>query len=257
MAFLDAFLTLPPVISIMIVSLVISVFMVFVYKWMTDQRLMKELKTKMKGLQDKMKASRDNPKKLMEYQKDAMESNMQYMMQSFKPTLVTFIPIILVFGWLNTHMGYDPLIQDTQFTITAAFDPGATGMIDMVNLPKDITLLTAERQNIVNSSAKWALQGKAGRYTLSYKYGDVTVQHPIVITDGEHTYAKPILREQDLGVKNTILSTITISNKRVEPLRNIPIIGMIPWINGFGWLGTYILFSIGFSMLIRRMLKVY
>jgi uncharacterized membrane protein (DUF106 family) len=43
----------------------------------------------------------------------------------------------------------------------------------------------------------------------------------------------------------------------VRPLEKIPIIKNIPWIGGFGWLGTYIILSLIFSSLLRKMMKIY
>jgi uncharacterized membrane protein (DUF106 family) len=261
MAILDTifwpFLALPPVLSIMLLGALISIAMVLIYKWMTDQKLMKRLKTQIKDDQKKMRELKDNPKKLMDIQKKAMEANMQYMMQSFKPTLITFIPIIIIFAWLNTHMGYVPLVQDQQFTVTAAFEDGTTGTIEMINVPDQITLLNGEIQTIQNGKAEWSLTGKSGDYSLSYQYQNKTGEHKLVITNGEKRYAKPVILKKELGLDKTQLKSITISNVKIKPFMAVPIINQIPWIKDWGWLGTYILFSLGFSILFRKLFSVY
>src|SRR3989344_6529305 len=102
MAYLDfifsPLLKFNPVLVIVGLSLVLSILITFIYKWMTDQTLMKQLKQDIKKLQEQMKANRNNQKKMLEINKLAMEKNMQYMGKSMKPTLVTFIPLILIFG---------------------------------------------------------------------------------------------------------------------------------------------------------------
>jgi uncharacterized membrane protein (DUF106 family) len=261
MAILDTifwpFVTLPPVIAIMLLGALISICMVLIYKWMTDQKKMKRLKTEIKDYQTKMREVKDHPKKLMDLQKKAMESNMQYMMQSFRPTLITFIPIIIIFAWLNTHMGYYPLVQDQQFSIVAAFEDGTTGTIEMVDIPKDITLLNSEKQTIQDAKATWSATGKAGDYTLSYSYMNQTAQHKIVITDGERRYSKPMLLQKELGLSKTKLKSMTVSNIKIKPFMDVPVINQIPWIKDWGWLGTYILFSLIFSIVFRKLFKVY
>jgi uncharacterized membrane protein (DUF106 family) len=261
MSFLDTifspFLALNPLIAILILSALIAIFMVLVYKWMTDQKLMKELKTELAASQKKMKELKDNPKKLMELQKKAMESNMKYMMQSFKPTLVTFIPIILIFAWLNSHMGYYPLVDGQQFTIDAQFNDATTGVIEMIEVPKGIELLNGEKQNIADNKAEWALKGTAGDYTLSYRYGNATLKHSLIITKGERSYAKPVLLPKDLGLDKSSLKGITISNTKIRPFGELPVLSGIPWLNTWGWLGTYILFSLIFSIVFRKLFKVY
>src|SRR3989344_3449858 len=98
---LSPLLSLPPLAAILIVSIFLSVLMTLIYKWMTDQELMKTLKE--------------------DVNKRAMEKNMKYMMHSLKPTLVTFIPLIIIFAWLSSHLAFYPLIAGEQFTLDAEF----------------------------------------------------------------------------------------------------------------------------------------
>ena len=71
--------------NLMILSLILTVFITLVYKYVTDQELMKSLKAEIKVIQKEMKQFKEDPKKVMEIQKKAMEKNMKYMMHSFKP----------------------------------------------------------------------------------------------------------------------------------------------------------------------------
>ena len=100
---LSPFISLGHFWAVFLISLIIALIITLVYKWVTDQELMKTLKEDIKALQQEMKKLRDNPSKMMEVQKKAMEKNMKYMMQSMKPTLITFIPIIVIFGWMNSY----------------------------------------------------------------------------------------------------------------------------------------------------------
>ena len=255
---LGPLLRLDPLISILLISFLISLMIVIIYKRFTDQNLMKQLKSEIKELQGQMKKLRDNPKKMMEVQKKAMETNMKYMMQSFRPTLLTFIPIILIFGWLNSHMGYYPIVENTEFTITAQFLEGTAGSIRMIDVPSGISLLSSPQQSILAGKAEWVLKGREGTYSLRYDYQDQQFSHQLIITSdmSNRNYAKPELRAKDLGTDSE-LQQLVISNERIRPLQNIPLIGSLPWIGNFGWLGTYILFSIIFSIALRKLMKVY
>ena len=97
-----------PIFGLIFISFILTLLITLVYKYLTDQELMKTLKDDVKFLQKKMKEFKDNPKKVMEIQKEAMEKNTKYMMQSLKPTLITLIPLIFIFGWLrNRYTGID------------------------------------------------------------------------------------------------------------------------------------------------------
>ncbi len=255
---LGPLLSLHPLLAIVIISFLISLFIVFIYKKFTNQDLMKRLKTEIKELQAEMKQLRDKPDKMMKVQRKAMETNTKYMMQSFKPTLLTFIPIIIVFGWLNAHMAYWPITDGLQFPITIEFEEGASGTVAL-DAPTGLQVLDSPDQEIAAGKAEWVLAGEPDTYTLRYSYSGREFEHRLIITEStsERDYAKPVLTAKDLGMKETGLAKLTIGNKKVQPLKAVPLIGSIPWIGNFGWLGTYILFSLVFSIALRKILKVY
>lgn len=96
-------MNLPAPLNLFIVSLILTVIITLAYKYLTDQKKMKELKDEMKDMQKQMKEMKDKPDKVMSMQKEAMKKNMEYMKHSMKPTLFTFLPIIIIFGWLRKY----------------------------------------------------------------------------------------------------------------------------------------------------------
>ena len=75
------------------------------YKFFTNQQVMKGLKEEIKHLQGEAKKFKDDQKKAMELMKRANLKNLEYTKHSLKPTLFTFIPLILIFGWLKATFG--------------------------------------------------------------------------------------------------------------------------------------------------------
>ncbi|MBI5393047.1 DUF106 domain-containing protein [Candidatus Woesearchaeota archaeon] len=251
-------LRLHPFLAITIISLVLSLLMTIAYKYLTDQNLMKTMKEEIKELQNEMKTLKDNPKQMMAVQKKAMETNMKYFMQSLKPTLITFIPIILIFSWLNAHMGYLPIVKDTEFSVAFAFDD-SSGIVqylggDNSSSNTSLLLLNSDNQTVLDKSAKFVYNGQVGDYTLRYKYKDKEYKQQVIIVENikDRTYALP---EQKVG-KEGLLS-ITTNNEMIKPHKDIFILGWIPWIKNFGWLGSYVLLSIAFSLILRKVMNVY
>ena len=234
-----------PTLTVLIISLVISFIIVIVYKYLTNQKEMKEMKDKLKEYQKQMKELRSNPKEMMAVQKKAMQLNMTYMKHSLKPTIITFIPIILIFGWLNSHLAFMPIEAGDVFSTTVAFDKGITGEISMINLnSEEFSLINNETQDIIDNKATWNLTAeKEGEYLLEYNYEDNVYTKEILITS-EPEYKTPIRK-----VKNSDIKTITINHK---PLKTINIFGI-----KLGWIWSYIIFSIIFSMVLRKLFKVY
>ncbi|MBI5389410.1 DUF106 domain-containing protein [Candidatus Woesearchaeota archaeon] len=241
---LGPLLKLPHFAAIAIISGIISLIIVVAYKYFTDQDMMKSLKGDMKKHQAEMKASRDNPKKMMDVQKQMMEKNMKYMMHSFKPTLITFIPLIIIFSWLNTQMGYYPLYPDQPFTVDAFFNEGVTGNVELIQ--GGLQIEGNATQEIVNGKATWKLQGQAGEYILEYKFREKSYEQPIIISS-EQVYKQPALRVNVDG-----FSSAKVNLVKVTPFGSLSIFGWQP-----GWLAAYIIFSLVFSIGLRKLMSVY
>jgi uncharacterized membrane protein (DUF106 family) len=252
-------LKIDPLLAIIIISVFMSGLITLAYKFLTDQNEMKRLKTEIKEHQKKMRKLRDDPNKMMKAQKEAMEVNSRYMMLSLKPTLFTFIPIIIIFGWLNSHMAFYPIVAGEDFNVTATFVEGTTGQMEIV-LPTGITAEGDTLVSIEDDIAVWMLNAPAGEYSLEYKYDGKEFSQDLIVTESidDRRYAKPEFQQKELPeLKGSSLLNVKIGNEKIKPFQKYPILKSIPWFGGFGWLGTYIVLSIISSMLIRKIFKVY
>ena len=75
-----------PLTAIIILSLFISLLITIIYKYATNQSLLKDIKDEMKRLQELSKTLRDNPSEMMSTQKRMMDLNMKYMLHGFRAT---------------------------------------------------------------------------------------------------------------------------------------------------------------------------
>jgi len=228
--------------AIIIIAFVIALFITLIYKLITNQEVMKGLKDDMKSHQKEMKEHKKNPEKVMHIQKQAMEKNMQYMMHSFKPTLITMLPIIIIFGWLNGHLAFEPIMPNQEFITTAEFMEGVSGNPILIGT-EGVQIIGDAMQTIQNSKASWTLKGQAGEYLLEYQLHDKSVTREVLITN-EIAYKIPVQK-----VKDSEFKSLNIEN---NPRKVLNLFG---W--RIGWLGTYIIFSIVFSMSLRKILKIY
>ncbi len=230
--------------AIFILSLVLAIMISLIYKYTTNQSLMKDLKMEIKELQKETKTLKHDPKKMMSVQKKAMETNMKYMMHSMKPMIFTFIPIIIIFGWMSAHFGYYPIMPGEEFTTTVSMGEEMMGDITLI-APEGLELLSDEIQSIEDGKASWDLKGEEGEYLLEYWYGDKSYAKDLLITNNK-AYEPPVK-----GFRRKDIKSISVEHQPVKIL-NIYIKG---W--KLGWIGTYIIFSLIFSLLIRKWLKIY
>tara|TARA_Y100000310_G_scaffold342247_1_gene444596 strand:- start:14751 stop:15497 length:747 start_codon:yes stop_codon:yes gene_type:complete len=234
-------LNLPTLWAVIILSFLISLVITVVYKYTTNQDLMKRLKEEMKEFQREVKELKKEPDKAMAVQKRAMQTNMKYMMQSMKSTLYSILPIIIIFSWMSANFAYDPITAGKDFTTTVTFDKNVKGAIEL-SVPEGIIVDGSEIKEIKDGQVKWILNGENGEYLLEYIFDGEKYNKEVLIS--ENKYKEPIKRVNDGVVK-----TIEIEH---EPKKLLNLFG---W--KIGWLGSYIIFSILFSIIIRKIIKVY
>ncbi len=255
---LNQFLALGPLATITIVSLFISLIITLIYKFTTDQKAMASLKDEMNRLRKELKDSKD-PKKIAEINGKLMEKTMSQFRASMKPMIITMLPALLVLGWMQSTLAYQQLIPGEEFTTTAIFEKNANGEIELIS-PAGIRLMSEPKQKAAEK-AMWKLKGSEGTYELEYHYGNEVYARDIIITK-EWEYRDNLLEKDKsfLGMntgdkypikKESLLKQIRIDHKPVHPLGAISLFGWQP-----GWLGTYIILSLVFSMLLRAALKV-
>lgn len=224
---------------IVIVSFAVSLLTVVIYKFTTNQTMMKNLRDELKKMQAEVKKHSSNPQKMMQLNQQMMEKNMKLMSHSMTPTLITLIPLGILFLWLNTTLTYLPIAEDVQFTITVNFDD-YVGNAELL-VPKGMSIVDDATKQI-QPKIDWRLSGKPGEYLLEWKVGDKSYTKDVVIANGQR-YA-----EKTKVINDGVVKSIDINYKK-----NI----VLPFWPHWGWLGSYILFSLIFSMVLRKMLKVY
>src|SRR3989338_8468137 len=172
----DPLLNLPTLLAVVILSFLISLIITVVYKFTTDQNLMKDLKKE--------------PEKAMQVQKKAMQTNMKYMMHSMKSTLYSIIPIIIIFSWMNANFAYEPVFPDSDFTTAVNFETDVKESIEL-SVPEGITISGNQKKEIQDKEVKWVLNGKEGEYLLEYIIDGKKYYKEVLITE-KNRYKQPV-----------------------------------------------------------------
>ena len=247
---------------LLIMSFLISLGIILLTKYTTNQKLMKELRDSMKSYQDQMKEHKNNPSKVLELQKKAMEQNMEYMKHSFRTTIYSFIPIIIILGWVGSSVAYLPIMPNEQFNTTLLFNKNFQGNVT-IDIPNEIKLLSNKAIPIEGGRASWILKSqKEGNYEIMFNADHEVSSKEVLITNALK-YSPVVKRKKGLidfiyGSREGYLDStgsvqqITLNNKFTHPIGNLSLFGWQP-----GWLGIYIISSIIFTMILRKFLKVY
>lgn len=233
------FLKMTPFLAVLLISLIISLLITLVYKFFTNQAAMKDIKDQIKAYQQQIKALKDNPQEALGIQKKSMELNMTYMRHSFKATFITFIPIIIIFGWFNTHFAFMPLQPGEEFSVSVSVDKGYGGNITVI-ADKGMNVVGDAVVVPVNGFSAFNFKADKGSHLIELKADGKSFVKDVVVG----SVNAPKFKTYDGPVKSVAINY----NKLVV----MPLFG---W--NLGWLGSYIIFSIVLSMLLRKVLKVY
>lgn len=252
MAFLDPILSpllqpllnISPFFGIVVLSLAISLLITLAYKYLTNQEEMGRLKNEQKEYHKRMKELRSNPDEMMKVQKEAMGKNIEYMKHSFKPTLFTMLPILLLFGWMSAHLMYEPIFPSERYSITASFADGVIGNTELI--VEEGTTLLSESSQPITGDVSWNLRSDGGEHFLTVKTANDQQTKKVLIT-GEMRYEEPVSY-----FENSEIEQIMINYNKLKPLGKTSLFGWQP-----GWLGVYIIFSLIFSIVLRKILKIY
>ena len=238
-------LHIPPVIGILILSLLLGLVSTLLQKYLTDQAKMRRLRDDTKKLQQQLKDAQKakDQDKMMKVQKKMMPLQMDLMRESFRPVLITMIPFLIIFFWLNSHFAYYPLLPDQPFTVTATFQEGIAGN---ATLAAQGLAVAEPVQAIKDGKATWTLQGPAGEYALTLTYAGAEFTRRVLVTD-EREYLAPVMK------LNGPVASFNADNAKVKPVPGF----WVPWGDKqAGWIFWYILFSIPTSLGLKKLLKV-
>ncbi len=178
----------------------------------------------------------------MEIQKKSMAASMQMMNHSLKASLYTIIPAFILLAWMNAHLAYEPLHPEQEFFANVSFVNGISGNVEIV-VPDGISVKDDTVREISGKSVSWKLEGKEGLHKIEFKLGEENVSKEVLITN-ERNYADVVTK-----VKKSMFKEIVLGNEKLI------ILNLFGW--KLGWLGTYILTSLLFTSLLRKVLKVY
>lgn len=258
LGFMDILLGFPPAVVIIIISVVVSVVTTLVYKHTTNQQQLKEMKEETSRMQAEVRSTKD-PARAAQLQKEMMGKSLKQLNSSTKSMLITLVPLFLIFGWMGSHLAYQPITPGEEFTTTAHFAKSAAQNASAAALG-NITLSASEGLEILSNpvqeaksaAVSWRLKGgKEGAYRLTYSFGDENYSMNALLTS-EFRYESPVLAKSKGIKKASMIDRITVDLGPLRPFGSFSLLGWEP-----GWLATYIIFSLAASMLARKLLKVY
>jgi hypothetical protein len=106
---LAPFAGLPPIVSLVIVSLLVSVLMLVVFKRTSDQAALALVKRKIHAGLFEIRLFNDDLRAILRAQNEILRHNLTYLRLSLWPMVFLLPPLVLVIAQLQFHYGYEGL----------------------------------------------------------------------------------------------------------------------------------------------------
>jgi len=123
---------MPPMVGLVVFSLVSGVAMLYVFKWTSDQQGIDRVKRQITAGIFEIRLFNDDMRAIFAAQRDIFRYNLTYLRLSLRPLVFMIVPFVLIVGQLQLHYGYEGLevgetvIVKVRFATDAAVTEGMT-----------------------------------------------------------------------------------------------------------------------------------
>jgi len=244
-------LKINPTITIILIALIMSLIITIMNKYLVDQNKAKEIKKEIKELQAKLK---QEPDKFGEIHKKIMSKTKDQFKLTIKSMLLSLPIALIIFAWLSTSAAYEQIEPNQEFNVLIEFEKEATNK----NIQVTSQTLEVISNTTIEENLQYKLKGPEGKHTINYQYGDETYEQEVLITPNWEYLNNPLQKTTGFIIsfgtgdiqETSQIKKITTQLNPVKPLGNLSIFGWHP-----GWIASYLLFSIIFTIALRKIFK--
>jgi len=253
----------PPIVSLVVVSLVAAVFMLIVFKRTSNQAALADVKRRIHAGLFEIRLFNDDLRAILRAQNEILRTNLSYLRLSLVPMIWILPPLVLIIAQLQFHYGYEGLRPGatTLLTVDLAADAVPAGVRPQasLDLPPGLRAETGEVWIPAESQLAWRL--------VPEKEGDFEIG---VAVDGADPVTKSVrvtkrtVRLSPIRVDRSFLSQLIYpaepplppgspvqSISLDYPDREVSVLGL-----GMHWMIPFFVLSIAFAFALRGRMKV-
>jgi hypothetical protein len=117
----------PPIVSLTLVSLLVSILMLVVFKHTSDQAALAAVKRRIHAGIFEIRLFNDDLRAILRAQGEILRHNLTYLRLTLWPMLFLLPPLVLVIAQLQFHYGYEGLRPGERFLLAVDLLPGPDG----------------------------------------------------------------------------------------------------------------------------------
>jgi hypothetical protein len=259
---LAPFAGLPPLVSLAIVSLVVAVFMLIVFKRTSNQTALADVKRRIHAGLFEIRLFNDDLRAILRAQNEILRTNATYLKHSLVPMLWILPPLVLVIAQLQFHYGYEGLRPGARTLLMVDLEPGGVSPGERpqarLDLPKGLRADSREVWIPAESQLAWRLVPESeGDFEIGVAIGGAEpVSKSVRVTD-RTVRLSPV--RVDRGFLSQLiypaeppLPSGPVRAIHLEyPDREVSVLGL-----GMHWMIPFFVLSIAFAFALRGWMKV-
>jgi len=260
---LAPFAGMPPIVSLTLVSLVVAVFMLVVFKHTSNQTGLDTVKRTIHACLFEIRLFNDDLRAIFRAQNEILRANLTYLRLSLAPMVWILPPLVLVIAQLQFHYGYEGLRPGERTLLQVELEPGAVAAGARPKAELDVPAgLRAETGAVwipSQSQLAWRLVAeKEGDYDLGIRIGDAARVEKTVRVTPRTVRLSPV--RVDRGFWSQLIYPAEPPLPRDAPIRAIHLGYRDREVSTLGfplqWMIPFFALSIVFAFALRGVFKV-
>ena len=253
----------PPIVPIAIVSLLVGVGMLMVFKRTSDQVRLARVKKLITAGIFEIRLFNDDLVAILRAQADILRHNLSYLRLTIRPTLFVLLPLVLVMAQLQFHYGYEGLRPGQKTLLRVDLAPGTVPAGQRPEVRLDVPAgLRADTDAIwipAESQVAWRLVAdRDGDYQLGIAVGGAPPVEKSVRVTGRAVRLAP--ERVDSGFVSQLLYPAEPPLPEGSPIRSIQLTYPDREVSvlGFGmyWMIPFFVLSLLFAFSLKGFFKV-
>lgn len=255
------FQSLNPIWSLSFFSLLTGIVMLFIFRYTSDQKGIRETKDRIKAHLLEVRLFKDDLRIQLSAQKEILLHNLTYMKLALKPMLFMVIPVVIILIQLDGWFGYRPLKPGESAIVSVRLSENSMDALSKVSVESSdggVLVETPPLRIPEEREVSWRVRAEEpGEHSLTFNVSGSAFQKKVVVSNGRLDRVSRVVGSglwdtflnpgEELIGKNPLMKRIEVD----YPSRSIEVFG---W--RVHWLILFFVLSIVFGFAFKGFFKV-
>ena len=253
----------PPFWGLAFIAVVTGFLAVFIFKYVSDQKALKEIMNNIKVHFAEIILYKDDMRQILHAQKEILKNNFFYFIRTIKPAIPIVAIVLLILSQINIRYSIRPILPEEPITVkvTMADNPGEEVAEDVkLLLPMGFKLVTPAFHSFETNQVEWRIMGtRAGEFNLEFRTGENTYGKRILIGPPDQPFSphlgqKRLVEKMFNPLEELLPVDSTVSAIDLEYQARSFSLGIFDW--SIHWLVAFLVIAIVFGLFCRKLLTV-